>query len=123
MKPTNTMELKEYQELASRTCANLPTAMDNDLHMVLGLQTEVGELADVYKRALAYKKDIDLVNVKEEVGDIIWYLMNFCTLNKIDIHECLQMNINKLQKRFPNKFNTEDALNRDLDKERAALEA
>ena len=47
------MNTKEYQLKAARTLASLPTSLDDDIHMILGMQTEVAEIADVYKKYIA----------------------------------------------------------------------
>jgi len=39
-----------------------------------GLVTEIGEIVDNYKRHWFYKKELNLINLKEEVGDLLWYL-------------------------------------------------
>ena len=65
---------------------------------------------------------MDVVNILEENGDINWYqaiMMDACGGDWGDI---LENNIEKLKERFPEKFTNEDALNRDLDAERAILE-
>jgi len=90
--------------------------------MALGMQTEAAEISDVFKKKLAYNKDIDWVNVKEEIGDLMWYIMNLCTFNNFDLEEILQTNIDKLRVRFPEKFTEENALNRNLEQERKTLE-
>jgi NTP pyrophosphatase (non-canonical NTP hydrolase) len=68
------MDLLEYIPLALTTKA--PSDMkDGDLiHAAMGLVTEIGELVDNYKKCIFYKKDFNLVNFKEELGDIAWYL-------------------------------------------------
>ena len=43
------MKINEYCELANRTNANLDTEVLNTLHMLMGMQTEIGELADPFK--------------------------------------------------------------------------
>ena len=116
------MEISKYQEEASRTCASIDEGLLDDMHMVLGMQTEVAEIADVYKKHIAYGKELDLVNVKEELGDVMWYIANMCNFHGWDLREILDTNINKLKIRYPNKFTTENALNRDLVKERQILE-
>jgi len=78
------MNVKEYRAKAMRTCASLPAIEYDNKHMFLGMLTEIGELGDVYKKNLAYKKEIDLVNVKEEVGDLMWYIANFCNFHEIE---------------------------------------
>lgn len=113
------MELKEYQEKAQNTLA---LTKDDIMHMILGMLTELGELSDGYKKALAYGKPLDLVNIKEEIGDLMWYIANFCNIHDWDLGEILQTNIDKLSARYPKKFTEENALNRNLDKERKILE-
>jgi len=46
----------------------------NTQHALLGIITEIGELADNTKKQLGYGKSIDIVNVKEEVGDVMFYI-------------------------------------------------
>jgi len=115
------MTLAQYKQECGRTLAPLETREQN-LHMVLGMVTEVGELADVYKRKLAYGKAEDFTNVKEEIGDLMWYVVNFCNLHGFDLEDILATNIAKLKARFPDKFDADKALTRDLEAERKTLE-
>ncbi len=116
------MDLKIYQKEASRTLPNLSTQKDDINHMLLGMLTEIGELADIFKKNQAYGKEIDWVNASEEVADIMWYLVNFCNITGINLEHALNLNIEKLKARFPDKFDSQKALHRDLDKEREILE-
>lgn len=116
------MNLTLYGLEAKRTMSKCETPLLDDLHMVLGMQTEAAEIADVYKKNIAYGKPLDEVNIKEELGDLMWYVANLCTLNGWDLGEILQTNIDKLEIRYPEKFSNENALNRDLEKERGILE-
>lgn len=115
------MKIEEYQSQAKRTLPDLGDQEKNVLHMLLGLSTEIGELHDIYKRAIAYGKSIDLAHVKEEIGDIEWYIANLCNINNFDLGAILDTNISKLRARYPSKFTTEAALNRDLDKENKVI--
>ena len=76
-----------YEELASTTCKDLGSLEANNTHMQMGIYTESAELIDVLKKNLAYGKDIDWVNVKEEIGDAFWYLANFCKMNDMKFSE------------------------------------
>lgn len=93
------------------------------LHAGLGLVTEVGELNDIIKKFLFYGKEIDVINLLEEVGDIMWYIFFLSARVGINLDECIAMNLEKLKKRFPEKFTEEKANNRDLDSERETLES
>ncbi|GAG48036.1 unnamed protein product [marine sediment metagenome] len=116
------MNLKEYARDAKRTAAMLKTETMDDLHMVLGMVTEVAELADVYKKYIAYGKDLDFINIQEEIGDLMWYIINFCTFNNFNLEKILQNNIDKLKSRYPEKFTEHNANHRNLEKEREVLE-
>jgi len=116
------MEIKEYQEKSTRTLSALNTKLHDNIHMTLGLVTEAAEIADVYKKNLAYGKEVDETNVKEELGDMMFYIVNMCNINNWDLRDILQTNINKLQVRYPDSFSNDKALNRDLEKERVELE-
>lgn len=117
------MEINKYQAEAARTCANIDGDILDDVHMILGFVTESAEVADVYKKYIAYKKELDLVNVKEELGDLLWYIANLCNMHGWDLRDIMQTNIDKLKARYPEKFTEENALNRDLNKERSILES
>lgn len=116
------MEINTYQGKAARTLAKIDGNILDDLHMVLGMQTEVSEIADVYKKCIAYKKPLDLVNIKEELGDAMWYIANLCNMHGWDLRDILDTNIAKLEARYPEKFTEEQALNRNLSVERQILE-
>lgn len=117
------MNIKTYGELARRTVAKLDTKEKDNIHMLFGIITECGEMIDIYKRELAYNKPIDITNVKEEIGDIMFYVINFCNINNLDIDEILEKNIAKLESRYPNlRFDEDNAIARNLEKERLILE-
>lgn len=116
------MKIKQYLENAERTRSKLDNQQLDNIHMALGLVTEAGELADVFKKNLAYNKNIDWVNVQEEIGDLLWYVAGLCNINGFNLEKILQNNIDKLKSRYPEKFTSENAINRNLDKERKILE-
>mgnify|MGYP003641661394 FL=1 len=113
----------KYQEDAARTLAILETPMMDQIHMVTGMSTEVGEIQDAYKKNFAYGKPLDETNVKEEIGDLMWYVANLCRMKGWDMNSILDTNIAKLKARFPKKFTQEDAENRNLNAERVILES
>jgi NTP pyrophosphatase (non-canonical NTP hydrolase) len=93
------------------------------LHAAMGMGTEVGEFTDQLKKHIFYGKPLDVINLKEEVGDLLWYIavaLDVCGVK--DISEVMQQNIDKLRARYPNKFTEYDAEHRDLEKEREILE-
>lgn len=46
-------------------------------HGIIGMMTEAGELLDQMKKHWFYGRELDVVNIKEELGDILWYAAIF----------------------------------------------
>ena len=78
-------------------------------NMCMGLAGEIGEVIDIMKKHIYQGKVLDITDVIEEVGDVLWYIANFCNVNNITMDECMESNIKKLRKRFPNGFTIKDA--------------
>lgn len=92
------------------------------LHAVIGKVTEAAEALDNLKKHIFYGKPIDEVNLIEEQGDGHWYDAILYDALGADPEETLQKNIAKLMVRYPHKFESEQALTRDLEAERKTLE-
>lgn len=113
------MQFYEYQKLAERTEKARPVSdisarlLSYRLqHAILGLSSEIGELADAVKKYVIYEKEIDSENIIEEVGDILWYLSIVCNTMNFSMEEAAQANIEKLKKRYPDRYTNQDALER-----------
>lgn len=116
------MEIEEFKNGVEETLAKLGNENLDSLHMILGIFTEAGELADAFKKFFAYDKEIDWTNVEEELGDLMFYVVGFCNINGFELEDIFQKNYNKLHTRYKNGFNKEEANNRNLDRERKVLE-
>ena len=92
------------------------------LHAAIGLSTEVGELLDPIKKTIFYNKPLDVTNIKEESGDLLWYLAILYDAIGTDFETESARVINKLKARFPEKYTDECASDRDLELERDILE-
>lgn len=95
-------------------------------HAIIGIATESTELCEGLYDTLT-GKEIDLVNLREENGDLNWYQAVFYdAMRELGYNgtwdKDLETNIAKLEARFPEKFDKVRAVNRDLDKERKILE-
>ena len=62
----------------------------NLLHMVIGASGEVGELVDAIKKHVIYQKPLDVENVKEELGDLLFYMSNLMQSVGLSFEEVLQ---------------------------------
>ena len=85
------MLFDEYQDLVEE----MPL-YDNVLY---GLMTEVGELVDIVKKGSRPGKTIDKARLKDEAGDVLWYLTRFLSENDIELREVATFNIQKLNAR------------------------
>ena len=109
------MNLNDYQRLALGTAAPASDEL-NLIHAALGLTGEAGEFADAVKRALVYGRPLDKLNLKEEVGDLLWYCALAAESLGYSLNDIASDNIAKLQVRYPEKFDSELSEKR-LDKE------
>lgn len=125
----NISKIPSYQDLCAATEAPItPKAaarlvnVARDLHGLIGIATEMGELLDAYKRHIFYGAPLDKVHVGEEIGDLSWYQSLLLNVHGLRQGSVQAANIEKLRKRYPEKFTEEAAMNRDLASERAALD-
>ncbi len=124
------MDFTKYQELSQRTNTQDKTEIQerltklnlDSLHALIGISTESGELLDAFKKHIFYGKAIDQANIKEEIGDLMWYVALLCNANGFDFYKILETNIEKLKARYPEGFKKEQATDRNLAKEREILE-
>lgn len=139
------MTPNRYQELAGRTQCSMDTALERIvdkcssskwnlsientlpielIHSVIGLTGEVGELAATLERCYYYGQSLDTVNLKEELGDCLWYVAEMCNALNLSLEDVMECNIAKLKKRYPEKFDQELAKeeNRNRDAERSAVQ-
>ncbi len=105
------MTLNEYQGLAQRT-SNTQKQIDKEMCGLLGLNGEVRELTDLYKKHLFQGHPFETIKVIEELGDILWYLAEIATALEIELNFIADANITKLKKRYPNGFETNKSINR-----------
>jgi NTP pyrophosphatase (non-canonical NTP hydrolase) len=122
---------KEYIKDAIKTESRDFDAMDkrlmNDgtkrlMHAAFGLSTEAGEFLDAMKKHIFYGKELDRVNLREELGDLFWYIAIACDELDIEFEPIMKRNIEKLKARYGEKFSEEAAEYRNLNKEREILE-
>jgi len=92
------------------------------LHGCIGIATESGELLSSVEKRIYYGQPFDYPNFREEIGDVLWYVALLCNALEIPMEHAMQCNIKKLQKRYPDKFDTELSVeeNRDREAEEAA---
>ena len=85
---------------------------DSLCHGALGVCGEAGELADAIKKHWAYGKELDVNNVIEELGDLTFYMQLIMNTLGITWEEVIQGNIDKLNKRYKEKYSNAEAIDR-----------
>ena len=96
------MNFNEYQVKAHET-AIYPE--QNALPYVgLGVGNEAGELQGLFKKSLRgdFDKDFDgafVTAVSKEIGDVLWYLAEICTVMGLNLNEVAVSNLLKLADR------------------------
>ena len=102
------MDFKKYQDVAKQTDQN-PKQNNNQLEKLkseiiplLGLVGEAGGLLSEYKKRIrdgdhykGFKNDL-----KEELGDLLWYIANIATKFDINLNEVAEENLKKTKERW-----------------------
>lgn len=91
------------------------------LHATFGMFTESGEMMEALKKVLE-GGEFDMANFAEELGDSDWYKAIAHDETGFPETVTRAIVIAKLAKRYPEKFTSEAALNRNLDAERTVIE-
>lgn len=96
--------LESYREAIQRTM-NKDLTHENALAMLaMGLSGEVGELVDMLKKHVFHGHELDELETHKELGDIYWYLHNLMNQLNISHHKVMDLNVQKLMKRYPDGF-------------------
>lgn len=106
------MQINEYQQLAMRTSNKI---LNKDMHIMngaLGLVGESGEVADLVKKYWMQGHSLDHDHIAKELGDICWYIAETATAIGYELETIMQMNIDKLRKRYPEGFDAERSQHR-----------
>lgn len=100
----------EYQKKAFRTAGKEPSIVNG----ALGLTGESGEVADMIKKHIFQGHKLNNAHLQEELGDVMWYIALIASSINTDLETIMQMNIEKLMKRYPDGFDTKRSVNREV---------
>ena len=106
------MNINEYQTQAMATLNPALDKKDVLINGVMGLCGEAGEAIDLVKKHLAQGHPLDTQTLAKELGDVAWYLAETAMAIGYDLGDILEMNLEKLQKRYPQGFTVEDSMGR-----------
>ena len=105
------MTINEFQKEALRT------VKDDSKNTILieglmGMSSESGEALDILKKFLFQGHELDKEHLKEELGDVAWYLAVSAYAIGCDLEDILVKNIEKLHGRYPEGFDADRSVNR-----------
>ena len=96
--------LKEYQKFVSKGILEATKEREPVVAFALGLTGETGEVVDDIKKRIFHGRDIPLEHTAEEIGDVMWYVANICNVYGFNLEDILKQNMEKLRKRYPDKY-------------------
>lgn len=105
------MTFEEYQESAARTINSNLTRSSQKVHALHGMVGEIGEIHSIYQKGYqGHYMDQD--HLMKEVGDLLWFIAEFCTAKQWDMDIIARMNIEKLMERYPDGFESNKSVHR-----------
>ena len=104
----------EYQKLAMTTLNPTLSKQETLINGVMGLCGESGEVIDLVKKHLHQGHPLDKEKLIKELGDIAWYLAEVAYVLDTDLDTVLEQNIAKIKARYPDGFDTEKSIHRDV---------
>lgn len=107
------MFLSEFQTACTRTMNSL-NKRDAILNYSIGIAGEAGEVANLVKKSVFHGHELDKQHLKEELGDVLFYVAALATTFNISLDDVADFNIEKLKKRYPDGFSIEASINRKL---------
>ena len=85
----------------------------------VGINSEGGEIMEIVKKLIFQGKKWDdetVYHLKRELGDVMWYVTQCLIALDVTIDEIVQMNVEKLEKRYPGgQFDPFYSENREVD--------
>lgn len=102
------MNFNDYQKWAmSKLGGDHP-----EFACALGLAGEAGETVDMLKKHWCHGKPLDTEKLAKELGDVLYYLAALSGVMGIDFNKVMEMNVDKLNARYPGGFSKEAAAKR-----------
>lgn len=105
------MTVNEYQKLAARTINDKLTPLGQERHALHGMVGEIGEIHSIYQKYYQGHK-IDDEHLQKELGDLCWFIAEYCTAKGWSMEVIMQKNIDKLKERYPDGFAEDRSLHR-----------
>lgn len=97
------MTFDEYQKQALTTASNHPDPLMDKTIWVLGIAGEASEVAEKWKKIVAYREGViteqDIEGLSKEIGDVLWYLTVFADHLGLRMDDIARLNNERLASR------------------------
>ena len=105
------MQMNEYQKAAARTMNRRLYPEQQANHALHGMVGEIGEIHSIYQKSYQGHL-IAFEQLMKELGDLLWFIAEYCTAMGWTLEDVAQMNIDKLKARYPEGFSEDKSLHR-----------
>lgn len=102
-----------YQDFVESRMNKKLTAEQSLLNYTLGIAGEAGEVADIIKKHFFHGHTLNVADVVDELGDVLFYVQALCNVLGVDMSQLILTNARKLSVRYPNGFDPEKSKNRE----------
>lgn len=106
------LTINDYQKLAARTINQKLNKKDIKKHALHGMVGEIGEIHSIYQKTYQGHVSDEKEHLMKEVGDLCWFIAEYCTAMGWSLEAVMEMNIDKLKKRYPKGFDQTRSLHR-----------
>ena len=103
------LDFNEYQKKAHETADYPSGTIGKDRHTVdyiypaLALSEEAGEVAGKFAKAVRDNQGVldgeRRLQIEKELGDVLWFVAELCTVLNVDMGSIAQINLDKLASR------------------------
>ena len=107
------MNFTEYQGLARRTQNVHINSHERLEHALHGLCAEVGEIHSIFQKVYQ-GHPVKMADLIGEMGDALWFLAELADVYGLSLDEIAAANIDKLRKRYPDGFDEDHSVNREV---------
>ena len=89
--------IKDFVEYLCAPGSGIKPRLNDDktavtIHATLGIASEAGEVADAVKKWVAYGREIDSVNLLEEMGDLLHFITMMCVAQGFTLEQVMEAN-------------------------------
>lgn len=97
------MDFKQYQAEACKNLKQHDSEKDEVCDYMIGLLEEAGEVASIIKHHFWSTKEVNLEELAEELGDVLWYSVALCKVYGLDLETIAKINVAKSDYRYGTK--------------------